>query len=659
LTGLNTDSEKTIIDVFWRRVQSGEKPAIYHKIGGQYRPIIWREHGRVVELAVGGLAKLGVEAGSHLSILSQPNPKWTWADLATLSLGAVSVPIYPTLNPPEVDFLIKHSDSVGIFVENELQLRKILDRVSLPEQLKFVIMFEGNPPPSPANLRILRWDDLLKDGEIYLLSHKDLVQDYRKQITPDTVASIVYTSGTTGIPKGVMLSHNNIFSVCRAVNERMHFSEHDMALSFLPLSHVYERVGGQFLSIFCGVPLAYAEAIETVPRNMVEMHPTIINGVPRFYEKAYQRIQTEVKNLPKAQQILINWAFGLNKRPPLITPSSGNFAGESGDNDHELKPVGANGTASGANNGDHAPGKKMIGPSAPETKNAIIKQLHAAELRAADRLVFSKIRRRFGGRLRMLISGAAPLPPEVQRFFDTIGLNILEGYGLTETSAPLACNALENNRPGTVGRPLNGVQVKIAEDGELLVKGASVFSTYYKNPQATTEAFEEGWFKTGDIAAIDADGFIIIKDRKKDIIITAGGKHVAPQYIENLFKGEAFISHCLVYGDRRKFISCLLTLNKDMVKSVADRHKLSYKQVEELYQHPLIKEEVDAAVARINQALATFERIKRYEILDNDFTVEEEELTPTFKVKRKFVTAKYQALLDSMYPEEDLEIEKK
>ncbi len=641
------DSEKTIIDVFWRRVQSGEKPAIYHKVQGTYAPVIWREHGRVVELAMGGLAKLGVVAGTHLSILSQPNPKWTWSDLATLSLGAVTIPIYPTLNAPEVDFLIQHSDSIGVFVENEFQLRKILDRPTLAPKLQFVVMLDGNAPPSSEKLRILKWDDLLKDGEVYLLSHKDLVQDSKKHITPDTVASIVYTSGTTGIPKGVMLSHHNIFAVCQAVDQRMHFSENDLALSFLPLSHVYERVGGQFLSIYGGVPMAYAEAIETVPRNMTETHPTIINGVPRFYEKAYQRIQSEVKNLPKAQQILINWAFGLNKKPPLVTPSNGSFSGEV-DSDGEIERGSASAQVAA----------KIVRPSAPDTKNAIIKQLHAAELRAADRLVFSKIRRRFGGRLRMLISGAAPLPPEVQRFFDTIGLNILEGYGLTETSAPLACNALETNRPGTVGKPLDGIEVKVAEDGELLVKGPSVFSTYYKNPEATREAFEDGWFKTGDIAAIDADGFIIIKDRKKDIIITAGGKHVAPQYIENLFKGEAFISHCLVYGDRRKFITCLLTLNQDMVKSVADRHKLSYKKVEELYQHPLIKEEVDAAVNRINQALATFERIKRYEILDNDFTVEEEELTPTFKVKRKFVTAKYQAVLDSMYPEEDLEIEK-
>lgn len=624
-------TEKTIIDVFWRRVESNsERPAVLHKVQGIYQPIIWREHGRVIELAMGGLAKLGISSEAHLAILSLPSPKWTWADLAILSLGAVSIPIYPTLNAPEVDFLIKHSDSAGIFVENELQLRKILERPSLPEKLKFAVIFEGEAPPSTDKLKILKWDELLKDGEVYLLSHKNLIAESIANLAPDTVASIVYTSGTTGIPKGVMLSHGNIYSVCAAIGERMSFSENDQTLSFLPLSHVYERVGGQFLSIFGGITMAYAESIESVPRNMIETHPTIINGVPRFYEKAYQRIKSEIRNLPKAQQILINWAFSLKKAPEQVASES--MATRS----HQSQTETSN----------------------SEVKNAITKQLHAAELRAADRLVFSKIRRRFGGRLRMLMSGAAPLPPEVQRFFDTIGLNVLEGYGLTETSAPLACNNLESNRPGTVGQPLKGVEVKLGEDGELLVRGPNVFKQYYKNPEATAEAFADGWFKTGDIAAIDGDGFITIKDRKKDIIITAGGKHVAPQYIENLFKGEAIVSHCLVYGDRRKFITCLLTLNREMLKTVASRHKLVYKEVEELYQHPLIKDEIDAAVGRINQSLATFERIKRYEVLPNDFTVEDEELTPTFKVKRKHVTAKYQAVLDSMYPDEDIELEK-
>jgi long-chain acyl-CoA synthetase len=603
--------ETTLIDVFWRRVETTpELPAMHHKVDGTYQPIIWREQGRVVELAMGGLAKLGLKSGEHISILSQPCPKWTWADLASLSLGAVTVPVYPTLTPAEVDYLVKHSDSVGIFCENEAQLNKLLEREKLPEKLRFAVLFNGQAALT-ERLKVLTWEDLLKDGEVYVPTHKQALEEGRQAVKAENLASIVYTSGTTGVPKGVQISHDNIYSVCEAVLERQEVRNTDLALSFLPLSHVYERIGGQFLSIFAGMPTAFAESIETVPKNMVEVRPTIVNGVPRFYEKAYQRIITEAKRLPRAQQILIKWALSLGKRAPI------------------------------------APNDSMLS-----------KQLYRAELRAADRLVYSKIRRRFGGRLRMLVSGAAPLPSDVQRFFETLGLTIVEGYGLTETCAPVACNTPEDNRLGTVGRPLKGIEVKIAEDGELLVKGRTVFSGYYKNEGATLEAFDDGWFKTGDIAEIDSDGFIKIKDRKKDIIITAGGKHVAPQYIENLFKGEPTVSHCLVYGDRRKYITALLTLNKDSVRVFAEQSKIPFKDISELTHHPAIRAEVERIVEKINSGLASFEKIKRFAILDSDFSIESDELTPTFKVKRKLVTEKYRALLDGLYDQEDLEMEK-
>jgi long-chain acyl-CoA synthetase len=610
--------DKSIVDVFWRRVeQNGEKPAILQKVDGAYVPVIWREHGRAVEMAMAGLAQHSVRPGDKVAILSQPCPKWTWADFAILSNGAVTVPIYPTLAVGEVEYLVTHSDAVGVFCEDVSQLEKILAR-PIPTTLRFAVLFKGQAPPSPpsGNLQILEWDDLAADGEIYLLAHREALEARRKAIAADDVASIVYTSGTTGVPKGVMLTHHNFLSVVQAACRLHDFKETDMALSFLPLSHVYERVGGQFVAVQAGIPTAYAEAIDTVPQNMVETHPTIVNGVPRFYEKAYQRIKFESRKLPKAQQILINWALGLSKN--LADRPGGTGTDDGGT--HEFN---------------------------------IIKQLHIAELRAADRLVYSKIRRRFGGKLRLLVSGAAPLPLEVQKFFDLIGLNIVEGYGLTETAAPLACNALETNRPGTVGRPLQGIEVKLAEDGELLVRGPSVFVGYYKNEAATQEAFEDGWFKTGDIAEIDADGYIAIKDRKKDIIITAGGKHIAPQYIENLFKGEQPISHCLVFGDRKKFVVCLFTLNPDWLKNHAATHKITGLSAEDLVKHDSVIKAVQASVDRINAGLANFERIKTFHILPQDFSIENDELTPTFKVKRKKVTEKYRQILDSLYPIED------
>lgn len=608
---------KTIIDVFWERVAAmSERPAIMHKVDGKFVPIIWREHGRTVELAAGGLLSLGVEPQEKIAIMSQSRPHWTWADLAAMSTGAVTVPIYPTLAAPESQFLIKHSDAVGVFCENESQLKKIQDAKELPPDLRFVVLIEGEPSKTDARFQTLSWNQLLNQGEIQLGKDPKLLPARIENLKSDELATIVYTSGTTGIPKGVMLLHSNIMSVCQAMHSMVGLTENDLSLSFLPLSHVYERVGGQMIAIYEGLIVAYAESIEQVPKNLVEVRPTVLNGVPRFYEKAYQRIQVEIRKLPKPQQYLIRWAMALGKR-------AANYR-----------------KAAQARNEDH-----------------IVNQILKAELRVADRLVFSRIRRRFGGRLRVMVSGAAPLSPNVQEFFEIIGLNIVEGYGLTETAAPIACNIPENNHVGTVGKPLEGVEVKIADDGEILVKGPSIFAGYYKNPEATESALKDGWFYTGDIGEIDNLGYLKIKDRKKDIIITSGGKHVAPQYIENLYKGESLISHILVYGDRRKYVTALITLHKDALLTFAEANGLPTDDLDNLYKHEKVREEVDAVVKRKNEPLANFERIKKYVILEHDFSVENDELTPTFKVKRKVITEKYKALLDSCYEAEDLEVE--
>jgi long-chain acyl-CoA synthetase len=611
-----TVTYKTIVDVFWERVATmSERPAIMHKVDGKFRPVIWREHGRTVELAAGGLLSLGVKEGEKLAIMSQSRPHWTWADLAGLSTGAVTVPIYPTLASAEAQFLIRHSDAVGIFCENEIQLRKVQEAKDLPETVRFVVLFEGEPKTTDPRFKILSWAELLGDGEIELGKNPDVLPQRIKNLKSSDLATIVYTSGTTGIPKGAMLLHSNIMAVCEAMHILVGLNENDLALSFLPLSHVYERVGGQFISVYEGLVVAYAESIEQVPKNMVEVRPTVLNGVPRFYEKAYQRIQVEIRKLPKPQQYLIRWAMALGKRALRYKKAA------------QLKHE------------DH-----------------IVNQILKAELRVADRLVFSRIRRRFGGRLRVMVSGAAPLSGNVQEFFEIIGLNIVEGYGLTETSAPVACNIPDDNHPGTVGKPMPGVEVKIAEDGEILVKGPSIFAGYYKNEEATKAALSDGWFSTGDIGEIDATGRLKIKDRKKDIIITSNGKHVAPQYIENLFKGEHLISHILVYGDKRKYVSALITLNTDGLRAFAEQHGLPLGDLDALSQHPKVREEVEAVVQRKNEPLANFERIKKFVILERDFTVENDELTPTFKVKRKIITEKYKKLLDSCYEAEDIEV---
>lgn len=610
-------TQETLVHVFWERVKTTpERPAIFHKVAGSFRPVIWREHGRVVELVAGGLLKAGVMPGDKVAILASSRPQWTWSDMAILSAGAVTVPIYPTLAAPEIEYLLKHSDSVGVIAENVSQIRKLLSFKEPPAGLRFIVVIEGEPPvEKPAGVHMLKWEDLLKDGEVYLPAHPRALTERIDCIGPETLATIVYTSGTTGVPKGAMLLHRNLYAVCRALSHFVGFHPDDLGLSFLPLAHVYERVGGQFVAIYEGLIAAYAESMDTVAQDLVEIRPTILNGVPRFFEKVYHRIQSEVRQMPKAQQYLIRWALALGKRAAKYKEHTGNGASE------------------------------------------IVRKIYRAELRVAERLVFSRIRRRFGGRVRFMCSGAAPLSPDVHLFFETIGIPLIEGYGLTETSAPVTCNTPNGIKRGTVGRPLPGVEVKIAEDGEIMVRGPNVFAGYYKDEQATRQAFRDGWFLTGDIGELDEEGFLKIKDRKKDIIITAGGKHVAPQFLENLFVGENLISHILAYGDRRKYITALITLRPEALVSYAKANSISYSSIEELIHHPYVLKEVEAVVGRKNQRLASFEQIKKFIVLDHDFSVEANELTPTLKVKRKIVTEKYKKLLDSLYEKEDIEVE--
>jgi long-chain acyl-CoA synthetase len=584
-----------------------------YKADGKYHSVSWWEHGKTVENLAAALIKNGLNPGDKVGILSGNRPHWTWADIAILSARGVTVPVYPTLASEEVFYVLDHSDVAVVFVENARQLEKIsTPSVTSPSKLKLAVIMDGTATNSEPLLAIKTWDEFVKEGAEYLAENGDEVRNRRKEIDPESLATIVYTSGTTGLPKGVMLLHRNVYSVLSAMSELVDFNENDVALSFLPLAHVYERVGGQFLSIYLGVSFAYAESMEQVANNLQEVKPTFLNAVPRFYEKVYARVQGQIRQMPPAQQGFVRWAIALGKR---------------------------------------ATKQKM------EAKHdsSILDQLYKAELRIADRLVFRKIRERFGGRLRMMTSGAAPLANDVHIFFEALGMPIVEGYGLTETSAPLCCNKPSDNKFRTVGKPLAGVEVKLAQDGELLVKGPNVFKGYYKNDEATAQAFEDGWFKTGDIAKIDEEGYITITDRKKDIIITAGGKHVAPQFIENLFKDEPLINHVIAYGDRRKYITGLITLNPDNLKVFAESKSLTYKDIAELCQNPTVRKEIERVVHDKNQNLARFQRIKKFVILQRELSIEDNDLTPTLKVKRKVVTEKYKKELDELYEHEDLE----
>ena len=626
---LQNITNETIIDIFWERVKTcSERPAIFHKLRGNYQPVLWREHGQFVEQVSAGLLHLGVAVQEKIAIMSFTCPRWIWADLGILSIGAVTVPIYPTLSKPEVEYLLKHSDACGVFVENTVQLAKILELESLPEQLHMVVLFNGVAPPSRRGLKILSFDDLLRQGKSYLNANDQELLKRRREITPGTIATIVYTSGTTGLPKGAVITHSNIYFVCRAMSHAVGFHADDLMLSFLPLSHIFERTGGEFLAIYEGLMVAYAESIDTIAQNLLEVRPTVMGAVPRVFEKIHNRIISEIRALPKPARYAVKWALALGKQSPEILSLSRQL-----------------------------PTHKHIGNLTQQRSNqldAFTRFVYGLQLNIADKFVFSRIRKRFGGRLRFIASGAAPLSIDIQNFFDTIGIPIVEGYGLTETCAPLCVNTPNDIRPGTVGRPLPGVEIKIAPDREILCRGPSIFSGYYKNEAATAEAFKDGWFATGDMGEFDADGFLTIKGRKKDIIVTSGGKKVAPQYLENLFAGEPLIGHVLVYGDQRNYITALFTLNEEGLEAFARKHAILYKNSEELVNDPLVLSYIQRVVHRKNRRLASFEQIKKFLILDKDFSVEAGELTPTLKVKRKLVTAKYQNLLDSLYTEQDL-----
>ena len=612
-------TDETIVHIFWERVKDTPgRPALLQKIAGSYKTFTWKDEGDIVEQISAALISHGILPGDKAAIISSSRPQWTWSDIASLSVKAVTVPIYPSLNAPETEYVLNHCEAKVAFLENSRQLKKLASLPTLPEHLKFIVLMEGESQEE-IPLPVYSFEKFKELGGQFLQENPNCVKDLVLTISPDNLATIVYTSGTTGVPKGAMIKHSSIYYVCRTLSVNVGFHPDDLGLSFLPLSHIFERIGGQFLMIYEGIPLAYAENMDSVAENICEVRPTIMNAVPRFYEKAYNKVQSQIRQLPTPQQYFARWALALGRRALRAKE------------EHQ----------SGANGGQE-----------------IAEKIYRTELRIADRFVFRKIRSRFGGRLRFLVSGAAPLSNEVHIFFESIGLPILEGYGLTETTAPVACNRPTSNRRGTVGKPLPGQEVKIAPDGEIMVRGPNVFAGYYKNEEATAAAFSDGWFLTGDIGELDEDGYLTIKDRKKDIIITANGKHVAPQVLENMLAGQGIISRVLVYGDRRKYISALITLSPDDLKTFAKQENITFTSAEELIDHPTVVEKVQSLVNDANAKLASFEQIKKFKVLESDFSLDFNELTPTLKLRRKFVTEKYQNVLDSLYEREDVELEK-
>jgi long-chain acyl-CoA synthetase len=587
-------------DLLTNLVASHQKTALLrYKEGGAYRDLSTAEVERRVRLATLGLRDAGIERGDRVGILAENRPEWILADLAIQCLGAVNVPVYPTLLQEQVQFILGDSGTKAVFCSTAAQAAKVAAvRAHLP-QLRTVVSFDP-----PRGQGCVAWTDLSAAGARLDASHPRRFDDLRSAVQPQDLASIIYTSGTTGVPKGVMLTHANFISNVRATVAVMPITEDDVVLSFLPLSHVFERmVAYAYLSQ--GTTIAFAESMDSVPRNLVEVRPTIAAAVPRVFEKFYARVMEAVGSGSVLRKRIFFWAVAVGRRrvPYLLAE----------------RPVPA-----------------WLG----------------LQVALAERLVFRKVRERVGGRLHYFISGSAPLAAHLAEFFWGVGLPVFEGYGLTETSPVIAVNRPGRVRLGTVGPAVPGVEVRIAGDGEILVRGPNVMQGYYRNEEANKQAFDAGWLCTGDIGEIDGDGFLSITDRKKDVIKTSGGKMIAPQPVENALKQSKYIANAVVVGERRKFISALLVPNFENLARFCHEHGLAGLPLERQLEHAKVlaryQKEIDRAMGR----LARFEQIKAFRLLPRDFTLEDGEITPTLKVRRNVVEHRYQALIGSMYPDE-------
>ena len=565
---------------------------------GRYVPISTDEFEARVRTLSAGLRELGLRKGDKVVIFSENRPEWVMTDFAVLCAGGVTVPIYTSLMPEQVKYIINDSDAKMVVCSNrELWLKVEAVRRDLP-QVRHSIMIDEEAPSGVMTL-----GEVMGRGKTAAAADPARFDTIAAAIKPDDLASIIYTSGTTGTPKGVMLTHGNFVSNSKALDAVTDFAHTDTILSFLPLSHVLERMT-TFSFLYKGASIAYAESVDTVAENLTEVRPTIMISVPRLFDKIYARVMDNVLTQSAVKRQIFFWALRVGKRYGARKIRK------------EPIPVGL-----------------------------------AAQRNLAAKLVFSKIVEKTGGRVKFFVSGGAPLSKDVAEFFYAMGIIILEGYGLTETSPVLTCNTFGKLRFGTVGTPVPGVDVKFAPDGEILARGPNIMKGYYKKEAETREVMADGWFHTGDIGYLDPDGFLVITDRKKDLIITAGGKNVAPQPIENLIKTNAYIVNAVVVGGARKFISALVVPDFEKLEAYAGTNGIPFRDRAELCAKDEIRDFMLAEVNRATPDLASYERVKKVALLDHDFELEAGEMTPTLKVKRNFVEGKYKPVIDLLYKE--------
>jgi len=592
MPGRGTHSQ-TIADLLPRAAELyGSKVAVRYKEGDQWIGKTFEEVREIVRPLAFGLVTLGVEKGDRVSILGNTRPEWTYFDFAALSIGATVVPIYQTNSPEECRYVLENSDSKVVVVEDAEQLEKVRAvRDQLP-QLEQIVMMTGSAEDA------ISMDDLAAKG-----GGGDAVtwEALYSAVTPQDICTFIYTSGTTGPPKGCVISHGNYRSMLDMVNDVSVIEDEDLAYLYLPLAHSFALLI-QFGTFDLGTTLAYWERdpLKILP-NLAELKPTYFPSVPRIFEKIYTAATSGIEKEGGLKKAIFNWAIGV--------------------------------------------GEKMREAERSGRKPGFLLQ---RQYDFADKKVLSKIRNLFGGRIRLAVSGAAPINPEILRFFDAAGVLVLEGWGMTETSTAATISTPDDFKVGTIGKPFPGCEVRIAEDGEILVKGPNVFQGYHKNPEATSETIVDGWLHTGDIGEVEADGFIKITGRKKDIIITAGGKNITPANLEAEIKQHPLVSQCVVVGDRRPYLVALVTLDPEEAVKYAQENNLP-EDPAQLAANPDVKAAIEAHVEKINQNFARVEQVKKISILPHDLSQESGELTPTLKVKRAVVAQKHEDAIEQLY----------
>ena len=605
---------QSLAEMFLSQVKRhGERVLYRFARDGHWKTYTWQEVLLRVRQIGLGLVSLGVKKGDRVAILSANRVEWSLIDWANICTGALTVPIYSSSTSSQVFQFLDHSGSTILFVESAERLAKIdLLHPSLRLVKKFILMDPAGQSSFSSSIepvRMLSLDELQEMGRRYDEAHSDVFEHLAYSIRPDDDLTIIYTSGTTGEPKGVLTTHGHYLFMIDAINPAMPSTDQDVNLQFLPFAHSFGRLE-HFMVVAMGYTCGFARSTETIAKDLLSVCPTLLFSVPRIYENAYDRIRSRVATGSGLQRILFRCGVSIGKR-------FSRYQSE----------------------GRKIPWGLRIGRY------------------LAQRLVFSRIHSSFGGRLRLAISGGAPLASEIAEFFDALGILILEGYGLTETTTVSHVNRSGRYKFGTVGLPLKGVECRIAPDGEILLRGPNIFAGYYLDSKATREVMDaDGWFHTGDVGEIDEDGFLRITDRKKDLIVTSGGKKVAPQVIENLLKTDPLISQVMVIGDRQKHLLALITLKQGQIREWGERGGLEFGSPEEMTSHPRVFALIKERIRQKNKELAPFEAVRSFRILPHDFTVEKEELTPTLKLRRQILMERYKELIEEMVrkPRSDL-----